>query len=70
MTDAILYEVVDGLARITLNKPDRLNAFGQELALEWERITTDAMSRSDVKVVLLAGAGRSFCAGGDGPERL
>lgn len=65
MTDAILCDVADGIARITFNRPDRLNAFGEELARAWESVTTEVVARDDVKVVLLAGNGRSFCAGGD-----
>jgi 2-(1,2-epoxy-1,2-dihydrophenyl)acetyl-CoA isomerase len=70
VTDAILFEVTDGIARITFNRPDRLNAFGSELALAWERVAIEAVSRDDVKVILLAGNGRAFCAGGDVREML
>ncbi|NLA66180.1 MAG: enoyl-CoA hydratase/isomerase family protein [Leucobacter sp.] len=65
MTDAILCEVQDGIARITFNRPERLNAFGEDLALAWHQISLDVAAREDVKVVLLAGNGRAFCAGGD-----
>ena len=65
MTDPILCEVADGIARITLNRPDRLNAFDVEAAGEWTRIATEVVARDDVRVVLLAGSGRAFCAGGD-----
>lgn len=65
MSEVILYEVTDGIARITLNRPERLNAFGPDMASEWARVTADATGRSDVRAVLLAGNGRAFCAGGD-----
>jgi 2-(1,2-epoxy-1,2-dihydrophenyl)acetyl-CoA isomerase len=65
MTETIRYSVEDGLARITLNRPDRLNAFDDELAVAWADATTDAAARDDVGAILVEGAGRSFCAGGD-----
>lgn len=61
----ILLSVVDGLARITLNRPARMNAFDQALALAWAEVTAEATSRDDVKAILLDAAGPSFCAGGD-----
>lgn len=65
MSESILYTVDDGLARITLNRPDRLNAFDEFLAEAWVKYTTDATTRDDVKAILIEGAGKSFCAGGD-----
>ena len=65
MTDPILFSVDDGLARITLNRPTRLNAFDEETARAWERITAEAVSRDDVGAILLDAEGPSFCAGGD-----
>ncbi|MEZ3161894.1 enoyl-CoA hydratase/isomerase family protein [Microbacterium sp. BWT-B31] len=63
--EPILFQVDDGLARITLNRPGRLNAFDQGLAVAWRRVTVEATSRDDVGAILLDAAGRSFCAGGD-----
>lgn len=65
MTDPILFSVDDGLARITLNRPDRLNAFGPDLSHAWEAVTAEATSREDVGAILLDAAGPAFCAGGD-----
>jgi len=61
----ILLHVESGIARITLNRPDRLNAFDADMALAWADITAEVTARADVGVILLDGAGRSFCAGGD-----
>ncbi|OBH16854.1 enoyl-CoA hydratase [Mycobacterium sp. E342] len=66
MSDEILKIESDGAVRIvTLNKPDSLNALSHELHLElcnvWQRIASDWEAR----VVVLTGAGRAFCAGGD-----
>ncbi|AYF97643.1 enoyl-CoA hydratase/isomerase family protein [Protaetiibacter intestinalis] len=65
MTEPILFTVDRGLARITLNRPERLNAFDAETGRAWARITAEAVSRDDVGAVLIDAAGPSFCAGGD-----
>ena len=65
MSDAILLSVTDGLARLTLNRPTRLNAFNGELATAWRDATQEVTSRDDVRAVLLDAAGPAFCAGGD-----
>lgn len=70
MTDAILVQVSDGIARITLNRPQKLNAFGEELARAWKAVASEVTERNDVKVILLTGAGRAFCAGGDVQEMM
>jgi enoyl-CoA hydratase/carnithine racemase len=61
----LLYDVADGIATITLNRPDRLNAFVDEMEAElietFDRIDAD----DEVKAVVLTGAGRGFCAGMD-----
>lgn len=55
----------DGVATLTLNRPDRLNAFDLTMARELEQVfRTDAWS-DDVRAVVVTGAGRAFCAGMD-----
>ncbi|MEX1008757.1 MAG: enoyl-CoA hydratase-related protein [Acidimicrobiia bacterium] len=70
MTDYYGYSTIatsldDGILRVTLNRPDRLNALDRpmhkELRTLFERIAHDA----DVKVVVVTGAGRAFCVGAD-----
>ena len=65
----ILYAVEDGVARLTLNRPDRLNSFNDAMHAE----VRDALSRvnasAEVRVLLLTGAGRGFCAGQDLGDR-
>ena len=65
MNDAILLAVDGGLARLTLNRPARLNAFNADLAHAWRDAAAEVTSRSDVKAILLDAAGPAFCAGGD-----
>ena len=65
MSDAILFAVEEGMARLTLNRPARLNAFNADLAHAWKDATAEATSRHDVKAILIDAAGPAFCAGGD-----
>lgn len=65
MTDSILLAVEDGLARITLNRPERYNAVNLEMALGWEKVALEVAERDDVRAVLIDAEGKAFCAGGD-----
>jgi enoyl-CoA hydratase/carnithine racemase len=63
--ETILYAVEDGIATITLNRPDRLNAFTTQMMQEMIA-AFDATDADDaVKAVIVTGAGRGFCAGAD-----
>lgn len=68
MSDPILLSVDDGLATLSLNRPERLNAFNADMARAWEWVTIEVTGRGDVGAIVLAGAGSSFCAGGDVAE--
>jgi enoyl-CoA hydratase/carnithine racemase len=62
----LLYEKEDWVARITLNRPDVLNALSTRLLVELTEAVTDASWDDGVAVIVLTGAGdRAFCAGGD-----
>ena len=62
---AVRYEISDGIATITLNRPERLNAMDGPL-MDGARAGLIAANNDDaVRVVILTGAGRGFCAGGD-----
>jgi enoyl-CoA hydratase/carnithine racemase len=61
----ILYAVKDRIATITLNRPDRLNAYTDRMAASIRLAMADAARDSAVRVVVLTGAGRGFCAGAD-----
>ena len=63
--NTIIYEVADNILTITLNRPERLNAFTREMQTEM----IDALDRADaddeVRAIIVTGAGRGFCAGAD-----
>jgi len=76
MLDPERYEAIaidkraDGVALATLNRPDRLNAVNGVMHNELARLTRDADADSDIRVLVITGAGRAFCAGGDfSPDR-
>jgi naphthoate synthase len=62
----ILYEKAEGIAKITINRPEVRNAFRPQTVHELQRAFEDARSDADVGVVILTGAGtQAFCSGGD-----
>lgn len=63
--DAVLLDIQNGLARITLNRPQRMNAFDADMARAWAEVTQQAIADPTVKAILVQGEGRGFCAGGD-----
>ena len=63
--EQLLYDVRDGIATLTLNRPDKLNAWTSVLEREVRHALTAASADADVRVVVLTGAGRGFCAGAD-----
>ena len=65
MTDSVLYEVREGVAVITLNRPDRLNAFDKKAALALQSRLDEAAAATEVRAVLLRGTGKGFSAGQD-----
>jgi naphthoate synthase len=69
LTD-VIYEIEDGLATITINRPERLNSFRARTVDELIRCLKHAWASADVGVVCLTGAGdRAFCTGGDQKQR-
>jgi 2-(1,2-epoxy-1,2-dihydrophenyl)acetyl-CoA isomerase len=65
MYENILYDVADGIATITLNRPDKLNAYTTEMGDEAYAAFGQAREDEAVRAVILTGAGRGFCAGVD-----
>lgn len=64
----VLRAISDGVGRITLNRPDQMNAITVALASELERSILEVGTDPDINVVLIRGAGGNFCAGGDVDE--
>jgi methylglutaconyl-CoA hydratase len=65
MADTVLTEVDDGIGIITLNRPERHNAFDETLIAELGAALQHMASADEVRVVVLSSAGPSFCAGAD-----
>src|SRR3954452_3656920 len=66
---SILVSLEAGVLAITLNRPDKLNAFNPEMHQQLKAALERARDEPEVRAVLLTGAGRGFCAGQDLAER-
>ncbi|MGE5170777.1 MAG: 2-(1,2-epoxy-1,2-dihydrophenyl)acetyl-CoA isomerase PaaG [Rudaea sp.] len=67
--EQIRYEAGDGVVRVTLNRPDRLNSFTTQMHAELRDALARTASDEHARVLLLTGAGRGFCAGQDLADR-
>jgi enoyl-CoA hydratase/carnithine racemase len=65
VSEVVQSSVDDGVALLTLNRPDRLNAWTGEMQRAYFDLLEDAGARDDVRVIVVTGAGRGFCAGAD-----
>jgi len=63
--ECLLYEVKDGIATLTLNRPERLNALGGTLRQDLHDAVARAGADPEVRVMVVTGAGKGFCSGGD-----
>ncbi len=63
--DTIIYDVEDEILTITLNRPDKLNAFNNIMMNEMIEAFDKADADDNVKAIIVTGAGRAFCAGAD-----
>ena len=67
-TKNLLYEELDGIARITFNRPNRLNSLNFEVYAELRDKFAELNRRDSVRAVIITGQGRGFCSGGDVDE--
>jgi enoyl-CoA hydratase/carnithine racemase len=65
MSDKVLYELIDGVGIITLNRPEVHNAMDDEAGEQYRLILDAALADDAVRVILLRGTGKSFCSGRD-----
>ncbi|WP_415951128.1 enoyl-CoA hydratase-related protein [Streptomyces sp. KLOTTS4A1] len=70
MADTVLYEVGDGLATITLNRPEAMNAMNTEAKVALREAVQAAAADPAVRAVLLTATGRAFCVGQDLKEHI
>jgi 2-(1,2-epoxy-1,2-dihydrophenyl)acetyl-CoA isomerase len=61
----LIYEVEENIATLTMNRPECLNALGDTLRTDLHEAITTASGDPDVRAIILTGAGRGFCSGGD-----
>ncbi|MFD4629609.1 enoyl-CoA hydratase/isomerase family protein [Streptomyces sp. NPDC058284] len=70
MADSVLYEVSDGLATITINRPEAMNAMNTEAKVALREAVRSAAADDAVRAVLLTANGRAFCVGQDLKEHI
>ena len=68
MSEVVQRSIEDGVAVLTLNRPDRLNAWTAEMERTYFDLLADCAERDDVRAIVVTGAGRGFCAGADMQE--
>lgn len=66
----INYEVTEGVAKITLNRPEKFNSFVREMALDLNNVLDNAASDDTVRSILFTAEGKAFCAGQDLSEAI
>ena len=63
--ETVLYDVADRICTITLNRPEKLNAWTRQMHLDLKDAMHNAGADPEVRAIILTGAGRGFCAGAD-----
>lgn len=61
----VLLSIEQGVARLTLNRPDKYNSFNRAMALELQQLLDDCAVNDEVRCILITGSGKGFCAGQD-----
>jgi 2-(1,2-epoxy-1,2-dihydrophenyl)acetyl-CoA isomerase len=63
--DSILFDIKDSVAIITLNRPEKFNAFNREMALRLQKVLDDCATDKNIRAIYLTANGKAFCAGQD-----
>jgi 2-(1,2-epoxy-1,2-dihydrophenyl)acetyl-CoA isomerase len=66
----IIVEKIDGISKITLNRPEKFNSFCREMALDLQLALDDAAKDETIRCVYIIGEGKAFCAGQDLAEAI
>ena len=61
----IQYEIIDGVGKITLNRPDKYHSFVREMALQLQEVLDKCNENNEVRAILITSNGKAFCAGQD-----
>lgn len=61
----ILTDIQDGVATLTLNRPEVFNSFNKDMALEFQQMLDKCEANSEIRCIVITGAGKAFCAGQD-----
>ncbi|MAA73336.1 MAG: enoyl-CoA hydratase [Salinisphaeraceae bacterium] len=65
MSQVLEFDIHERIATLTLNRPDQHNAFNDEMIALWTRALEECLVNDDVRCVVVTGAGKTFCSGGD-----
>src|SRR5258708_21970048 len=65
MTEHLRFEIADRIATVTLDRPERMNAFTFEMIDAWAAALVECRRNDAARVVIVTGAGKAFCSGGD-----
>src|SRR4051812_39005328 len=63
--ETVTWDVEDGVGRITLNRPDTLNAWNEQFGIDLRQLVTEEARDDSVRALLITGAGRAFSSGAD-----
>lgn len=61
----LLFEIKDYVATITLNRPESMNAFSEEMIISWIKALEAVRDSDEIRALIVKGNGKCFCAGGD-----
>lgn len=62
---SIVLEIQNGIAKITLNRPEAFNSFNREMALLLQKTLDECVTNSEIRAIVITGSGKAFCAGQD-----